>query len=111
MRMRDGYGLCAALMFGDLFVFWLLKQFGVFKIGEVPPNWVRVIFLVLLYASGIIGMSLLLYGAKVGITYDRGRKIKFSENPFYFWVVFIMSVSAFVLLLYGLTIVLLGRGT
>lgn len=111
MRMRNGYGLCAALMIGDLLVFWLLKQLGVLRVGHIPPNWVKVTFLVPLYASSLLFLALLLCGAKAGITYDPngGRKVRFSENPLYFSVVFVMSLVAAILMLYWLTVVLLDN--
>jgi len=110
MRMRNGYGLCAALMIGDLLVFWLLKQLGVLRVGHIPPSWVKVTFLVPLYASSILFLALLLCGAKAGITYDPngGRKVRFSENPVYFSVIFTISLVAAFLMLYWLTAVMLG---
>ena len=111
--MRNWALVCVAIMTGDLVIFWLLKQLGVFSIGEIPPTWVKVAFLVPLYASAVIFMSILLFGAKIGIVYDSmgGRKILFKENPFYFLVVFVINLSACILMFVGLTIVLLNNGT
>jgi hypothetical protein len=101
--MRDGYLLCVALLFGDGLVFWLCKQFGAFQAGHIPPNWVKVVFTLPVFAASVIAVSLLICGAKAGIVYDfnGGRKLKFSENPFYSSIVFAISLFGCTLMLFA----------
>lgn len=100
--MRNGYLLCAALIVGDLLVFLLLKTFGVLRVGTLPPNWVKIAFLLPLDIAWAVGILATIRGATQGVTYSSlgGSEIKYSNEPFRF----IFNITAH-LLVFGLGVV------
>lgn len=109
--MRNGYLLCIALIVGDLSMFWLLKALGVFQVGTIPPNWVKVSFIAPIDIAAIVGIGSVLYGAFQGMTYDftGSAEVKFSEDPFRFLFCVIFQLAIFIVGCFILTSTMLGH--
>lgn len=108
--MRNGYLLCAALIVVDLLVFFMLKTFGVLRADTLPPNWVKIAFLLPLDIAWMVGILATMRGAAQGVTYTSlgGSEIKYSNEPFRFifnviahLLVFGMGVVAFTWLMFS----------
>jgi hypothetical protein len=93
-----------------LSIFWLLKAFGVFQVGTIPPNWVKVSFIAPLDIAAVVGIGSTLYGSFRGMTYDftGGAEVRFSEEPFRFLFCVIFQLVAFVIGCFILTSIMLG---
>lgn len=100
-----------ALIVGDLSIFGLLKAFGVFQVGTIPPNWVKVSFIAPLDIAAIVGIGSTLYGAFRGMTYDftGSAEVKFSEEPFRFLFCVIFLLAIFIVGCFILTGIMLER--
>jgi hypothetical protein len=84
--MRKWYLLPLVLIVGDLAVFWVLKQFGVLRLGHIPPNWVKTAFLLPLDIAWMAGLFAVIRGAVQGVAYSSlgGSEIKCSNEPLRF---------------------------